>query len=105
MLLYMESILESVNEAAMIAWRFMENLKCQASELVWLFFYGGKKLLGNAEGKLYNYSCMEAPCRMDWRGSETEGREGYSKSADESLNGGCGRGQAESITGIRLTKM
>lgn len=51
----------------MIAWRFMENLKCQATEFSFSF-YGGKKLLGKSEGKLYNYSCMEALWRMDWRG-------------------------------------
>lgn len=76
MLLYMKNILASVNEAAMIAWRFMENLKCQATEFSFSFM-----VVRNCWGNLRGSYTTTAAWRLcgEWigEGSETEGREGY----------------------------
>lgn len=67
MLLYMGNILDSVDDAAIVAWRLMENLKCQATEFSFSFMVV-KNCWGFLRGKLYDYSCMKALWRMDWRG-------------------------------------
>lgn len=60
MLLYVGNILDLVAEAAIVAWRFMENLKSQSTEFSFFFFKVIRNCWGFLRGKLHDYSCMVA---------------------------------------------
>lgn len=72
----------------------MENLKCQATEFGFCFMVV-RNCWGIPRGSYTTTAAWRLCTEWTGEGSETEGREGYSKSAEESLDGGCGRGQAE----------
>lgn len=65
--LYMGSTSDSTDKAGMVTWRFIGNLKCQATEFSFSF-----KVVRNCWGflrrKFHHNSCMVTLWRMDWRG-------------------------------------